>query len=111
MRRVLFICSQDRLRREQVFSTYPGLACASAGLNNDAENQAAPELLEWADSNFVMEKAHRHKLSSRFKSHVRNARAVCLDLFTDVVTLSVQDALSDLEYLFHPRYLRTGLET
>ena len=38
-----------------------------------------------------------------------NANAlVHLDLFTDVVTLSVQDALANLEYLFDPSYLGTA---
>jgi len=41
-----------------------------------------------------------------------NANAlVRLDLFTDVVTLSVQDALANLDYLFDPGYLGTGPET
>lgn len=83
MRRILFICSQNRLRSptaEQVFSTYPGLECTSAGLNNDAENPVTPELLEWAEIIFVMEKAHRSKLSTRFRNHLRNARVICLDI-------------------------------
>jgi len=41
-----------------------------------------------------------------------NANAlVHLDLFTDVVTLAVQDALANLEYLFGGSYLGTGPET
>lgn len=80
---MLFICSQNRLRSptaEQVFSTYPGIECASAGLNNDAENPVTPELLEWADIIFVMEKAHRNRLSSKFKRHLGNKRIVCLGI-------------------------------
>ena len=86
MKRILFVCSQNRLRSptaEQVFSSCPGVVCASAGLNNDAENPITPELLEWAEIIFVMEKAHRNKLSSRFQKHIGKARVVCLDIPDD----------------------------
>ena len=83
MKNVLFICSQNRLRSptaEQVFSSYSGIECTSAGLNHDAENPVTPELLEWADIIFVMEKAHRNKLSAKFKKHLGNKRVICLDI-------------------------------
>ncbi|WP_460726538.1 low molecular weight protein tyrosine phosphatase family protein [Lysobacter rhizosphaerae] len=85
-RHVLFICSQNRLRSptaEQVFADWPGIETSSAGLNHDAENPVTPELLHWADIIFVMERAHRSKLSSRFKPHLGNARVVCLDIPDD----------------------------
>jgi predicted protein tyrosine phosphatase len=83
MKNVLFICSQNKLRSptaEQVFSSYVGIACSSAGLNRDAENPVTPELLEWAHLIFVMEKAHRSRLSSRFGKHLGGAQIVCLDI-------------------------------
>ncbi len=83
MQRILFICSQNRLRSptaEQIFSGCPGIECASAGLNHDAENPVTPELLEWAEIIFVMEKSHRNRLCTRFKRHLRNTRLVCLDI-------------------------------
>lgn len=83
MKHVLFICSQNRLRSptaEQVFSGYPGIECASAGLSTDAENPLTRELVEWADLIFVMEKAHQTTLSSKFKGHLRNKSMVCLDI-------------------------------
>ena len=82
-RKVLFICSQNRLRSptaEQLFSRWPGLEASSAGLNNDAENPVTPELLAWADTIFVMERAHRSRLSSRFKQHLGNKRVICLEI-------------------------------
>jgi predicted protein tyrosine phosphatase len=82
-RKVLFICSQNRLRSptaEQVFANWPGVEASSAGLNNDAENPVTPELVEWADLIFVMEKAHRSKLSAKFKPYLGKARVVCLDI-------------------------------
>ena len=86
MKHVLFICSQNRLRSptaEQVFSSYTGIECASAGLNHDAETPVTPELLEWAEVIFVMEKAHKNKLSAKFKKHIGKARVVCLDIPDD----------------------------
>lgn len=83
MKHVLFICSQNRLRSptaEQVFSYCDEISCLSAGLNHDAENPLTPELLEWADVIFVMENAHKTKLSARFQKHIGKARVICLDI-------------------------------
>ena len=86
MKHVLFLCSQNRLRSptaEQVFADWPGVETASAGLNHDAENPLTPELLQWADLVFVMERMHREKLSSRFRTHAGGKRIVCLDIPDD----------------------------
>ena len=83
MKRVLFICSQNRLRSptaEQLFSSWPGIEVASAGLNHDAENPVTPELLTWADLIYVMEKAHRNRLSRRFRQYLNSVRIVCLNI-------------------------------
>ena len=53
---------------------------ASDGLNNDAENVVSPELLEWAQLIFVMEKAHRSKLGAKFRRYLSGKRIVCLDI-------------------------------
>ena len=82
-RNVLFICSQNRLRSptaEQVFATWPGVETSSAGLNHDAENPLTPDLLQWADIVFVMERTHRSKLSAKFRSHLGNKRVICLEI-------------------------------
>jgi predicted protein tyrosine phosphatase len=86
MRRVLFICSANRLRSptaEQVFSTYPDLEVASAGLSHDAAERLTPEHLEGVDTIFVMEKAHKAKLSRHFRTHLKGARIICLDIPDD----------------------------
>jgi predicted protein tyrosine phosphatase len=83
MSRILFLCGRNRWRSptaEQVFSEYPGMECASAGLNHDAENPLTPELVEWADLIFVMERAHKARLSARFQDHLRGKRVICLDI-------------------------------
>ena len=82
-RNVLFICGQNRLRSptaEQVFADWPGVETSSAGLKNEAENPVTPELLAWADIIFVMERAHRTKLTSKFKSNLASKRIICLDI-------------------------------
>jgi predicted protein tyrosine phosphatase len=82
MRKVLFLCSQNRLRSptaEQVFASHSGIEVASAGLNNDAENPATPELVAWADVIFVMERAQRNRLQKRFRKQLK-ARVICLDI-------------------------------
>ena len=82
-RNVLFICSQNRLRSptaEQIFADWPGIETCSAGLNQGADNPVTPELLEWADLIFVMERAHRAKLSAKFKPHLGNKRVICLEI-------------------------------
>jgi len=83
MKHVLFVCSQNRLRSptaEQVFANHPGMECSSAGTNHDAENPLSAELIEWADLIFVMEKAHRDKVRSRFKKQLGDRRVISLDI-------------------------------
>lgn len=86
MARALFICTQNRLRSptaEQVFSTWPDVETDSAGLGNDAEVKLSVEQIEWATLIFVMEKAHRNKLSKKFKSHLKDKRVICLNIPDD----------------------------
>ena len=83
MKHILFVCSQNRLRSptaEQVFSHRDDIAVASAGTNHDAENPLTAELVAWADIIFVMEKAHRTKVQTRFRAALQRARVICLDI-------------------------------
>ncbi len=80
---VLFVCSQNLLRSptaEQVFADWPGIETASAGTNPDAVIPVTPELLQWADTIFVMEEAHRSRLSARFGTYLGRARVICLQI-------------------------------
>ena len=63
-----------------MFSGRPGFEVASAGLNPEAETPVCPELLEWSDVIFVMEKTHRTKLSKKFRSYLKAKRVICLDI-------------------------------
>lgn len=83
MQHLLFLCSQNRLRSptaEQVFACYPGIACDSAGLHESAEVYLSPEQLLWADIVFVMEKAHRSKLSRKFRRYLNGKRVIVLNI-------------------------------
>lgn len=86
MKNILFVCSQNKLRSptaEQVFASWPGIEVSSAGTNNDAENPLSAELVEWADIVFVMEKAHRTKVQSRYRSVLKGKRVICLNIPDD----------------------------
>lgn len=83
MLNVLFLCGRNQWRSptaEQLFSEHPGVDCRSAGLSPDAEQVLEPELLEWAELVFVMEREHKRKLQSRFAALLRGKRVVCLDI-------------------------------
>ena len=86
MKRALFICTQNRLRSptaEQVFASLPGVETDSAGLGNDATTPLSSEQIDWATIIFVMEKAHRNKLSQKFRRYLNNKRIICLDIPDD----------------------------
>jgi predicted protein tyrosine phosphatase len=83
MRHVLFLCSQNRSgskTAEQVFTGWPGVEVASAGLDASAPTPVSPELLAWADTIFVMDKSQRARLTQKFRSHLQKQRVICLDI-------------------------------
>lgn len=86
MKRALFICSQNRLRSptaEQVFAKWPDVESDSAGLGNDADVPLSSEQIAWANIIFVMEKAHRNRLTQKFRAHLNGKRVICLDIPDD----------------------------
>lgn len=86
IKRLLFICSQNRLRSptaEQVFSQWPGVEAISAGLNHDAITPLSADLIEWADTILVMEQSHKNKLSKKFHGYLVGKRIVVLGIPDD----------------------------
>lgn len=86
MRRILFVCSQARLRSptaERVFADWPGVETASAGLNHDADCPLTAEDVVAADLIFVMEKTHRNRLGQKFRRQLNGKRLICLDIPDD----------------------------
>ena len=100
MKRALFICTQNRLRSptaEQVFASWPDVETDSAGLGNDATTPLSSEQIAWATIIFVIEKAHRNKLSQKFRRYLNNKRIICLDIqdeyeFMDPVLITILKA-------------------
>ena len=83
MKNVLFVCGKNRRRSptaEQIFAGDTRLEVASAGTSADADNPLTPDLVAWADIIFVMEKEHRRKLAASFRTSLRHARVICLDI-------------------------------
>lgn len=86
MKHILFICSQNKLRSrtaETIFAENKGFDVLSAGLNNDAEIPLTPELVEWAETIFVMEKSQGNKLRKKFRKNINKQRVICLDIPDD----------------------------
>ncbi|MBO2650771.1 low molecular weight protein tyrosine phosphatase family protein [Shewanella algae] len=83
MTKLLFVCSENRLRSptgEEVFSAYEGVEAIGCGTNSDAETPLSGDLVEWADVILVMEKSHKNKVSKKYKELLKNKRLVCLDI-------------------------------
>ncbi|KVC73720.1 low molecular weight protein tyrosine phosphatase family protein [Burkholderia ubonensis] len=83
MTRALFVCSRNRLRSptaEAWFAGWPGIETDSAGVAPDAESIVSREQIAWADIIFVMERAHKARLSKQFGADLRNKKIVCLDI-------------------------------
>jgi len=83
VRRVLFICSRNRLRSptaEELFRAWPGLQVDSAGLAEDADVVLTNEQLDWAELVVVMEAGHRRRLQSRHRDRLNGKQVACLDI-------------------------------
>ena len=86
MKKLLFICSQNKLRSptaEQVFSLDDRLEVRSAGLDKDAINTLSSDDLQWADIIFVMEKTHQNRLSKKYSKYIRGKRVISLNIPDD----------------------------
>lgn len=69
MTRILFVCSENRLRSptaEAVFSDYENVEAISAGTNADCETPVSGDLIEWADVILVMENSHKRQITNKF---------------------------------------------
>ena len=83
MKKLLFVCSENRFRSptaEAVFSEYDGIEAIGAGTNADASTPVSGDLIEWADIIFFMEKTHRKKISSKYQALLKEKRLVVLDV-------------------------------
>lgn len=83
MRRILFICSENRLRSptaEAVFSEMDGIEALSAGTNKDSETPLTGDLINWADVILVMESSHRQKVAKQYRHLLKEKKLAVLDI-------------------------------
>ncbi len=83
MKKILFVCSENRLRSptaEAVFSGYAGVEAIGAGTNSDSATPVSGDLIEWADVVLVMEKSRRNKISKKFKEQLKGKKLAVLEI-------------------------------
>src|ERR1019366_8363417 len=79
--KLLFICSQNRLRSltaEAVYQGFPGYAVKSAGTEPGARIRVNQGHIGWADIIFVMEKNHGRILREKFGKALVGKTMICL---------------------------------
>jgi predicted protein tyrosine phosphatase len=80
-RKILFICSRNRIRSstaERLFDGDPRYHVRSAGTAANARIRVTEGHIGWADVIFVMETRHRDLLRARFPETVAGTPVVCL---------------------------------
>ncbi len=80
MIRVLFICSQNKLRSrtaETLFEGRPGFDVRSAGTSLDARVVLDAKLIQWADRIVCMDREHRSHVRKKFGSIVEHRVLQC----------------------------------
>ena len=81
--RILFVCSANLQRSptaEQLFSTWPGIKGASAGVFPEAAKPLSLKQVRWADMIIVMEEFHREAILERFEAHLAGKQVICLGI-------------------------------
>jgi predicted protein tyrosine phosphatase len=83
LQRILFICSQNRIRSltaEYLLTGHPLYQVRSAGTDHDARICVTAEHIGWADRIFVMEKCHLNRLRKKFRNELKGKELVCLNI-------------------------------
>jgi predicted protein tyrosine phosphatase len=105
------LCSRNQMRSptaEQVFASWPGIRVASAGLDPKCQEPVTPELLNWAEVIFVMERHHRNKLLKQFRASIKNQKIVVLGITDDYEYMDAR--LVKLFEALVPRHLGSPLK-
>lgn len=85
-RRLLFVCSRNRLRSptaEAVCQGVEGVEAISAGTNNDSEQPLTGDLIEWADVVIAMEREHQGRINGKFGTQLRGKPLIVLGIPDD----------------------------
>ncbi len=97
--KLLFICSQNRIRSltaEHLFRGPPGYSVKSAGTEPQSRIRVNEGHLGWADLIFVMEKKHRRILEENFSEALHGKRIICLNI-PDEYAYMEPDLLDELK--------------
>jgi predicted protein tyrosine phosphatase len=68
------------LTAEKMYEGFPVYEVKSAGTEQSARTPLTKELIEWADSIFVMETEHLEKVQDRFAEELAGKKIVCLHI-------------------------------
>lgn len=82
-KRVLFVCTQNRVRSltaEHLYRPRPDLEVRSAGIAENAGVPLTRELFEWADHVFVFSKQQQKVIKERYRDAFNSKPVVCLRL-------------------------------
>jgi predicted protein tyrosine phosphatase len=96
-RKLLFVCSQNRMRSltaETMYKGFPGYDVKSAGTEPGARIRVNTGHIGWADIIFVMEKRHGDILKQMFGEALDDKKVVCLRI-TDLSLYYMEPALID----------------
>ena len=83
MPRLLFVCSENRLRSptaETVFGEMQSVEAISAGTNSDAETPVSGDLIEWADTILCMETIYKSKVTKKFGALLKGKKIAALQI-------------------------------
>lgn len=78
--KLLFVCSQNRLRSltaERIYDGFQGYQVRSVGTQPNARIVVTAGHLGWADIIFCMEKSHLNRLRRKFPDTLAGKRVVC----------------------------------
>ncbi len=81
--KLLFICSYNvrrSLTAEWMYDGCSAYSVRSAGTEEGTRTEATKDLIEWADTIFVMEPDHLHTLRQRFGEALVGKKVHCLDI-------------------------------
>ena len=84
--KLLFVCSQNRLRSltaETILDGRNGHQVRSVGTEEGARIRVTAGHLGWADIVFVMEKRHLNRLQKKFREELRGKRVITLHIPDD----------------------------
>ena len=82
-KRVLFVCTENRVRSltaQQMYGGRPDLEVQSAGISEYARVPLTQDLFEWADEVFVFSKRQQKALETRYRDSFNAKPVICLHL-------------------------------